>query len=180
MGMAEEWLGVCDALAEATGPTRRVHEARLYALARSTGIVALRVRWRYSEDDAMELVHDVLARSLEQIVQVESLRALFLRILINHAISAHRRKRERAQDELPEPAPQGEASRAESARELGEVVALLRAELSPRDLRVFMARCLGAASREVAEAEGLSVANVDQIVSRARARLKELHDADPE
>lgn len=179
--MAEEWLRVCDALAEAVGTARREHEERLYALARETGVAALRGRWKYDEDVAMELVHDVLMRSLEQIVRAEHPRALFLWILNKHAINTYRRhSRELAVGEVPESAPRHEAPRTESSLELNAVIGLLRSELSPRDLRVFIARCFGASSKEVAAAEGLSVANVDKIVSRARARLKELLDADSE
>lgn len=178
MGAAEEWRGVCDELLLAGDPERSPHVKRLYALARATGVAVLKRRWSYSEDDAMDVVHDVLATRFRKIVEAESPRAFFIRILVNQAISAHRRQPEAAGELEPQLADSGAG--ASDALCLEEVLALLTGELSPRDQRVFSARCLGTSTKEVAGAEGLTPANVDQIVSRARARLKELLDADPE
>jgi RNA polymerase sigma factor (sigma-70 family) len=178
MGTADDWRSVCDELRGAEDPERSPRVKALYGLARSTGVAVLKRKWRYSEDDAMDVVHDVLATRLRMIVDAESPRALFIRILVNQAISRHRRQQETASP--IEAQLTDSRSSASAALSLGEVLALLTNELSPRDRSVFSARCLGATAKEVAEAEGLTAANVDQIVSRARARLKELLDADPE
>ncbi len=180
MSSADEWRRVCDRLARATTAEQKCALAReLYVLARRTGAAALHRRWKYSEDEALDLVHDVLAVHWDEILQAdESPKGFFLRVLVNRAIDRHRRRQREAL--VPPDPPTGGPGPASAALELGRVLSLLRTELSPRDRRVFGARCLGLSAKEVAEAEGLSPANVDQIVSRARARLKELIDADPE
>lgn len=181
MSSADEWRTVCGRLARADASEKSALTKQLYSLARETGIACLRRQWSYSEDEALDLVHDVLARSWDEILAAEeSPKALFATMLVNSAISAFRRRTRReklATETVPKPA---DAASPESSLELADALRLLQDELSPRDLRVFGARCLGESAKDVADVEGLSPANVDQIVSRARARLKELTDADPE
>lgn len=180
MSSADEWRRVCAELARAEPAAHEPIVESLYALARETGVACLRRRWGYSVDEALDVVHDVLAARWDAIIAAEeSPKALFLTILLNRARDRHRRmQREEA---LPgDPRHEGTIENATAGLALSRVLLALRTELSARDLRVFSARCIGVSSREVADAEGLSPANVDQIVSRARARLKELLDADSE
>lgn len=171
---------MCDALRQEEEPERSPHAKALYALARRTGVAALKRRWSYSEEEAMDVVHDVLATRFQMVVDAELPRAFFLTILVRQAIDRYRRRRPNEEEELA-PERVGAASWSQGAAlELAEVMTFLRNELSPRDFSVFGARCVGASSKEVGDAMGLSSANVDQIVSRARARLKELLDADSE
>lgn len=181
MSKADEWRAVCEALTTPDAGDHASLSRSLYELARGSGVALLRKRWGYSEEAALDVVHDVLAARWDEILGAEeSPRALFLTMLARRAIDRHRRAaRERA---LPEEASERAAvtERPSARLELARVIALLQRELSPRDLRVFAARCMGETAKEVAKAEQLSPANVDQIVSRARARLKELLDEDPE
>jgi RNA polymerase sigma factor (sigma-70 family) len=187
MATADEWRQVRDAVVASEDPDSSPHTRKLYAWAVEDGSKELARKWAYSSERSIDLIHNVLARNWTEILEAESPRALFIWVLVRRAIDRNRRlKRETSVEPLvmEESVVANEAAPDEQAKHrsrLDAVLAWLEVELSPRDLRVFVARALlGESSREVAEAEGLTIANVDQIVSRGRARLLRHFDADSE
>ncbi len=115
--------------------------------------------------------------SWDKLLEAGNPRALFMVSVRRKAIDCHRRigKRETSLEALAvPPRERGGAPSLEARSEVNAVLAFLETSLSPRDLRVFEARAvLGLSSKDVAEQQGLSPANVDQIVSRTRRRLQE-------
>jgi RNA polymerase sigma factor (sigma-70 family) len=183
MATADEWRQIRDAIRASEDLERSPHVPKLYRLAVEDGSRELARRWSYSNEESIDLIHNVLAERWAELLAADSPRALFFVVLVRRAIDRHRRRKREAP--LDETAPGRLASTAGDAAahgsQLQEVLEHLDAALSPRDSRVFVARTLyGEPSRAVAEAEGLSIANVDKIVSRTRAMLKRHFDADSE
>jgi len=179
MPTADEWRDVRDAMGEG-GPNRNRHTRRIYELAVKDGSTCLRVRWEYSDEEAIDLIHDVLAEAWDAVLAAESPRALFLKVLVFRAIDRYRRAT-RAKL-LPETAADTVAELTEASVtapiSIEEALELLEVELSPRDMRVFLARAVhDEETQAIARAEELTEANVYQIVCRARKRLKEHLDA---
>ncbi|MBX3274763.1 MAG: sigma-70 family RNA polymerase sigma factor [Sandaracinaceae bacterium] len=176
MGVSGEWRLARDRVVE-SGGAAGPHFRTFYELAVRDGVRVLASKWKYSPAEARDLVHDVLAHKLVHVLAAESPRAMFLTLLTNHAVGRHRRRQREASLEAPDLHASGDAppdQTAEARERLEEVEACFAALVSPRDRRVFSAvAVLGVPVPEVARAEALSEANVHQIVSRTRRRLKE-------
>lgn len=183
MATAEDWRTWQESIRNVSADRPAALQA-LYDAARRDGRRALPAGWHISDEHLRDLVHDVLALHWAAILEAAKPRAFFKVVLRNKAIDRFRRvdKRERSLDALEE---QGEQHTGgddpEATTRLEEVRRFLVRDLSPRDLRIFQEKAvLGHSSKEVAENQGVSAANVDQVVSRARRRLKEQFGADPE
>ncbi len=177
MGKADEWRRVRDAIRETGGIDRSPHVAKLYALAVADAQLAQKKGVASEETD--DLVHDVLAGCLSEILEKASPRAFFLTALRNRATDAHRKRQRRPEASLDLVREPAVASSVDARRELREAFELLRNELSPRDFEVFIAVTVyGEAVAEIARLKGVTDDNVYQIVHRARVRLKEMRDAD--
>jgi len=123
-------------------------------------------------------VHDVLAKHWDAILNADfSPKAFFLVVLTRHSISVHRKNSpfapgRQAADFEAQTTAYGSSGDGISV-DLVRALDWIRSHLQPRDQRVFVMRRLqNVPSAAVAAAEGLTVANVDQIVSRATKSLK--------
>jgi len=146
-------------------PWRSPHFAELYVIAIADGQRALAGFARIDPSRRADLIHDLLVRSLDAIVHARSPRAFFITSLTHLAIQWLRRGDARV---LPEPAREPVDER-DAVRGLDLSRVLER--LSPRDGKIVLAVAMGEDRHEIARAHGLTRDNVDQIVSRARARL---------
>ncbi len=180
---ADEWRAWRDRIRDGDGADRGAATRQLYEAARRDGKYAIPKKWDVDADTVVDLVHEVLSVSWDEILDADSPRALFLVAVNRKAIDRFRKqvRHERVVDHeeagKQTAAPEAEG-RVGASAELDQVLAYLESTSSPRDLRVFQASVmLGETSKAIAEAEGLSPANVDQIVSRTRKRLKERFDA---
>lgn len=146
-------------------PWRSPHFAELYVVAVADGQRALARFRRIDPSRRADLIHELLVRSLGAILRARSPRAFFVTSLTHLAIQWLRRGDARV---LPAPAREPVDERdAACGLDLGRVLE----RLSPRDARIVLAVAVGEDRHEVARAHGVSRDNVDQIVSRARARL---------
>lgn len=174
MATAEEWREVVDEIARAAHRTRSPAQARLYRIAVDEGRNALRNFPPDIRGQADDLVHDQLYAKLDAIVGAASPRALFITMIRNAAIDVQRRQKRFVREDEPdaeprvadegEPLDEATAARFEAVR----VVAALTA----RERQVFAAVASGEERDDIARVLGLSRAGVDQIVSRARKRLR--------
>lgn len=181
MATAEDWRIWRDTIRSGS-PEGALAMQQLYEAARAQGQAALARGYRIRNDEAVDLVHDTLATSLEPILDAESPLSFFLVSLRNRAVDQYRRRRrERPLEDREETGrePKDPAD-TEAPSHAQQVLAFLADELSARDNRIFGALAgLGLSAREVAKQEGVTPANVYQIVSRTRRRLKERFGEDP-
>ena len=164
---ADAWRAWAQTILDEDGgdaPALRATQALSEAALRD-GRHAMPRGWKVSDATVEDLVQDVLATSWQKILEADSPRALFMVAVKRKAIDRHRRvdKREASLDAVDGRSLVGSPTAKHEARaEVARVVHFLEASLSPRDLRVFQARAvLGLSSKEVADQEGLSHANVD-------------------
>jgi RNA polymerase sigma factor (sigma-70 family) len=104
---------------------------------------------------------------------VKDLGAFSWRVIFNRAVSLLRRNRR----ELPLhetgracAAAEGSEERIEQALRLQQILM----KLDPLAVEIALLKKQGFSSAEIAKAKGLTVSNVDTIMSRARARLRDL------
>lgn len=176
MPSADQWRTWAATIQVEGGRERATATRELYAAARHDARIAVPTKWQVDDDTLADLMHEVLAVQWDAVLGADSPKALFLVALKRKAIDRFRRqvKRETPLEALS-PALEPSTDADPFARATVEKIAtFLESALSARDLRVFQAKViLGESSVDVAETEGLSQANVDQIVSRARKKLKE-------
>ena len=169
---AEEWNELVGRL----GPLP--HEARwasadvgrLHELARGAA-PGLLGSFSLGTHSPQDLASDLLVRKLAQLVECEGdAFAYFVAALRNEARSWLRRPGSRVAADPPERAAHEEDDRARARDELEVVWTVLGA----REREVFTAVALGESREALAARFGTSRANIDQIVSRARAELTRL------
>lgn len=177
MPTSREWQEAC-ALVRADGddPWDSRHCTRVYELARKEARTAL-ASFGGIEADGLDLVHDLLATRLKEIVHAESPRALFCVALKNRAIDRVR-SRERELDAMGDsnvspPQEDGIRRDRDGAAETEERIETMHlkkvlAALPPRDVEILVAIHSGIDREELARAYSVSRAAIDQIVSRAR------------
>lgn len=159
--LAQRRILACD------DPWRSPHFAELYAIAITDGQRTLARFRRIDPSRRADLVHELFARSLDAILRAQSPRAFFVRSLRNLAIQWLRRADALV---LPDPVREPIDERdAAQGLDLGRVLG----RLSPRDAAIVLAVAMGEERTEIARAHGVTRENVDQIVSRSRARLAE-------
>ena len=180
---ADEWRALRDRICRGEASARSEATRQLYEAARRDGRYAIPQRWDVDADTVVDLIHEVLSVCWDELLEKDSPRAFFLIAVKRKAIDRFRKqvRHERVVDH-EEAGKQTAAPEAEprvgASAELDQGRADVETRPGPRDLRVFQAAVmLGETSKAIAEAEGLTPANVDQIVSRTRKRLKERFDA---
>jgi len=180
---ADQWKAWRAEIRDGRPAERADATRRLYDAARSDGRFAVPAKWDIDPDTLVDLIHEVLSVRWELILEADSPRAFFLVAVKRKAIDRFRRqvRHERVGEPGPKDLPTAATLKPESLEavvQLDQVLAYLESTSSPRDLRVFQASTmLGETSKAIASAERLSPANVDQIVSRTRKRLREHFDA---
>ena len=169
---------MCAAIASHRPPELSPAWGKLYSAAVERARAVLRAKWKYSAGDASDIVQNVLAGQWREVVEADNPLALFTTMLVNRAISDHRR-RERTQVTDPEVVERlSEAARPPTvvvdgvSLDLQRVSRWLREHLSERDWRIFMRRMQEEPSAEVAADEKLTTDHVDQIVSRAKKAVR--------
>lgn len=155
-------------------PCSSEHVPDLYALAVRDGRAALhRYRGALGAARVDDLIHDLLAAHLEDLVRADNPRALLATALVRRAISWLRRKDAR----VVEARDDDGAFDGESASDALDFVLDARsaiAQLGAREQEIVFAVACGNDREQIAKELGTSRANVDQIVSRARRKLREL------
>lgn len=146
---------------------------RLYEIALVDGRSIIgSFRAQLGEDRLIDLIQDLLAERLLAIVASENPKAFFRTALIRRAIS-WRRRGDASVVEEPASNPVHDAEIDERERPAFVLDARAIVEsLGERDREVAVAVALGEDRDELAARFKTSRANIDQIVSRVRARLK--------
>ena len=176
MATSEEWRVVVARIRLAGTALRSPDLADLYELAVHDGEAILARRYGdVRSDERRDLVHDVLIKALDEIVAADNPRGYFLVCLRNHVTSQLRLEMTR-RTEVDEERALAEAdarpAQGDARIELGELLALLD-DAPPRDVQVLLAAALGERDGDaLAEAFGISRANVHQIISRLRKHLR--------
>ncbi len=176
MSKADDWKAVRAELCSSGDPRHSPKFHKLYELATRDGRRILSSFRRIAEADRDDLIHDVLVRVLDHLLdaQVENPRAFFATALTRDATSAFRtekRRNELVSVHLPEAHPHETHGRSDGRDQLLIQLQALESA-SPRDQQILIALGLGEPPQEVAHAFGLTRANVDQIVSRFRRRFR--------
>jgi RNA polymerase sigma factor (sigma-70 family) len=167
----DEWNELITRIRADSDPLRSPHLREFYAVAVRDGMRLLAsFRRSLGDERLLDLIHDVLA-DVDQILSAETPRAFFCTALQRRAISWRRRGdasvAETPPEEVGETGPHDEEARR--AFMLDAIQAL--DALPDRDRRIAIAAGLGEDREAIAREHGLSRANVDQIISRARKRL---------
>lgn len=149
-----------------------VHVWRVY------GFLAYRVRDHWTAEDLTQATFERALRAWSRYDPARaSERTWLLAIAQNLLIDHHRRDRSGQLDPVDErvlPAVAGPEERITTSPELAEALA----QLSDRDREVLALRFGGdLTGPEIAELTGLSLANVQQILSRSLRKLRELLEA---
>jgi DNA-directed RNA polymerase specialized sigma24 family protein len=173
----EAWAAVVAEIRRARDPHASPALGRLYDLALKDGLAALASFHGLDTDARGDLVRDVLAAKLREIVAPTTgePRALFLVAVRRRAIDGTRRARVRADGATTladMDAQRREMSDAEGDLLLAIDVRRLLATVSRGDHDLLAAVFSGEDRDEVAQRFGTSRANVDQKVSRFRRRLR--------
>ena len=154
------------------GATFEAHRPLLFSIA---------YRMLGSATEAEDVVQDawLRARQDEQ-AEVRSPRAdlttIVTRLCIDHLRSAERTRMEYPGPWLPEPLAEPNQESAELASSLTTAFLVLLEHLSPTERAVFLLReVFELGFDEIAKSVGKSEANTRQILTRARARLRESH-----
>ncbi len=172
MAAREEWDDVIARILAADVPAKSPHVRRLYEIAVDDGRRFL-ASFRHQIDDerALDLVHDVLAMNLEDVLAAETPRAFFCVAVRRRAVSWLRRGD--AAVAAADDAERGSGVDEDERRGFLLDARSLLADLSERDRAIVVAVAAGEDVAVVARELGVSPANIYQIVSRARKRCKE-------
>jgi RNA polymerase sigma factor (sigma-70 family) len=152
---------------------------RLFELAPTIAKRALAGHWtRIGPEDIEDLAKDLLAHNLHGFVDVDpstyggSAAAYFQQALWNRAVSWHRRMSRLEGDSDRALARLSAQPFEESSESAGAEVDQILSRLTRLEREVFAAIQAGVAREAIAERFDTSRANIDQIVSRARRRLR--------
>ncbi|MGH9409744.1 MAG: RNA polymerase sigma-70 factor [Vicinamibacterales bacterium] len=153
------------------GATFEAHRPLLFSIA---------YRMLGSASEAEDVVQDawLRARQDEHAAEIRSARAylttIVTRLCIDHLRSAERTRMEYPGPWLPEPLAEPNQESAELASSLTTAFLVLLEQLSPAERAVFLLREVFELDfDEIAKSIGKSEANTRQILTRARARLRE-------
>lgn len=163
-------------------PLRRLHEdgkdlrrgreiVALYALAEALAGKVLRKFHQFDEQARQDVVHDVLAAKLVDIVLADKPRSLFVTMLMNRGKDECRRRERHARPTAPEEFDRSEAV-SDQDPDFVEEAGLAFSTLSPRDQQILTAVALGDEREDVAARFGIKRPAVDQVFTRARKRLR--------
>lgn len=170
----DEWGVVVGQVRQSKDPWQSPALPRLYELAHALGpavLSGLGIR----REDIEDLVSELLATKLHEIVASAEPRPFFWTCLRRKAISRLRRKATRVVEDRPLDAPgEGQTASDEGRQDARRILEIVRSLLTPREWDVVSAIHLeGVEREEVAAALRTSRANIDQIMRRARMKLKE-------
>lgn len=170
----EDWSETLALLRAGGDPLRSPHLGAFYAMAVRDGERMLAsFRQKLDEERIRDLIHDLLAERLREVIEAKDPRALFCVALQRRAISWLRRGDAVVEEPPPASGPTGEAADIEEERRaflIDASRALL--ELSQRDRDIVAAVAWGEDREEIAQRHGTTRPNVDQIVSRAHRRFR--------
>lgn len=174
MATRHEWDEVITRILSEQVPLRSKHLGRLYELALSDGLRCLAsYRATLGEERVVDLIHDLLAHRLHEIITADTPRAFFYTSLVNRARSWVRRGAAKVMESSPDSSRHASSDGLEE--DLRAFVLDARAALaclSARDRSIVVAVAEGEDREEVARTHHTSRANVDQIVSRAQRRFR--------
>lgn len=174
-GTHDEWSLVCDAIRAdtergAASPFESPNLPRLYELARHEGARCLRTFASIPPTDQLDLIHDVLISALAEILAADRPRGLFRTALKRRAIDRGRRASRLEGADGIDSCARGTPERREPP--IDELRALR--DLCRRDREILVAVVLGEDRDELAKRYGFESRDaIDQIVSRARKKLRE-------
>lgn len=174
----DEWTDLARRIAKTRPPWAASEDVgRLYVLAHAEGLRLLRKRGNLDDERIRDLVSAFFVERLDEIVAASVPRAYFCAALKNRAKDWWKKKGSEVREDRPADDP-GAAHTVEYADQLAEQMdegvrarAVLE-ELSPLERQVWQAIADGADRVELARALNTSRANVDQIASRSRKRLR--------
>ena len=174
MASSDEWEDVVQRIRTENRGWASPSVGRLYTIALVDGRSIIgSFRAQFGEDRLIDLIQDLLAERLLAIVASENPKAFFRTALIRRAISWRRRGDASVAEEPTSIGPAHDAEIDERERPAFIVDARAIVEsLGERDREVAVAVALGEDRDELAARFKTSRANIDQIVSRVRARLK--------
>lgn len=152
---------------------------RLFELAPTIAKRTLAGHWtRIGPEDVEDLAKDLLAQNLHGFLDVDpsthggSAAVYFQQALRNRAVSWHRRMSRLEGDPDRALARVSALAAEENSGSAGAEVDQILSRLTPLEREVFAAIQAGEAREAIAERFNTSRANIDQIVSRARRRLR--------
>lgn len=152
------------------------HLPRLYALAERDGPGFLRsFRHTLDRERVMDLIHDLLAEKLAEILEAGNPRAVFRTALVRRAISWKRRGDAAVMEDLSDDVmvAEGTSAGSEEERHHFRVMARRALERLPEWKRAIVVAVASGEDRNVIAARfDTSRANVDQIVSRVQRQFK--------
>lgn len=169
----DEWEELARQVRAARDPWSSPAFGTLYELAQQLGVPILR-RQGIGLADAEDLVSDLVSSKLELIVAAkDGVRAYYCQALKNRARDRLKKKGTLVAEDRPPDAP-GEAhtTHPDEAIEARLKLAVVRSLLTEREQNVYGAIYAGVDREEVAAAFETSRDNIDQIVRRARVKLK--------
>ncbi len=152
---------------------RSRHLTSLYVLAEELGKRALASFRKLEAEEKVDLIHDLLAAKLEELVDGDRPRALWITMVKNRAIDETRKKTRH--HEILEGVHHARTSLAgnEEDRSFQMDARTALESLPERDRQIVVAVQLGENREDIAALHRLSRAAVDQIVSRVKRRWKE-------
>ncbi|MEO1491809.1 MAG: sigma-70 family RNA polymerase sigma factor [Pseudomonadota bacterium] len=182
--MSDQKQQVAAALVEAIASGQRRALGQLIGLY-SRGLTAVAARYLGREDDAEEVVQDVFVRVWRHAGRYDPARAKvstwLYRIAVNLCID---RRRKRAllrvigleETEIPDPQPTP-ADRIDGASELAAVRGAIDTLPNRQRMALLLRAVGGLETAEVATAMGLSTGAAEQLLVRARRKLREAADS---
>lgn len=180
MATVDQWGELCALIRETGGLAKSPHVAELYGYALRDGKRTLRSFHQLDEHRREDLIHDALAKALPQIVSSETPKALFTVTVRRIAIDRFRRearttRNEIADDKLVAHQADGTPDSAtviDANKALEDVRRRADNRLTPRERDVLFAVAYGEDRDVIARQYDTTRVNIDQIVSRARRKLK--------
>lgn len=168
------WSEVVAWLRAEADPCVSEHVPRFYELAVRDGRAALhKYRGALGEARVEDLIHDLLAAHLGDVVRADNPRAFLATALVRRAISWLRRKDARVLEARDDDGAFDGDSRSDAIDFVLDARSAI-AQLGEREQEIVFAVACGNDREQIAKELGTSRANVDQIVSRARRKLREL------
>jgi hypothetical protein len=172
----EQWAAIVAEIRRAPSPRESLAVNDLYALATQDGLAALRTFHDLDGEDPRDLIQDVVAELLADIVNADDPRAFLKVALVRRGIDSSRR---RCTADTGAVALLGMASQrqAASGSEAEQVLAIdvwrrfSRLPLLDQDLLLRVG--VGESRDDLARERGTTRANIDQKVSRLRRLLQE-------
>lgn len=173
----DPWAAAIAALRGSPAPYASPGFGALYTLVCREGRRMLRSFRQIDDDRKDDLAHDTLLVALPALLRADCARAYFATALHRAAVSWLRSPRATVAELVVEGTREAEhdgdaegcAHRRIAAREAFEALG----GLNSRDRAVMLAEARGDSRDEIAAALGMSRANVDQVISRARRRMRD-------